>query len=107
MRALSIAAVLAALTLGGCCLSLSGCNAPLATARTDWDGLVPPRDGTPSAPTEKTSGRAKSPGEPPKTAYTGTTSGNSWQDDDARLQLDDTRVKQKLIICEGCAVSHN
>jgi hypothetical protein len=45
--------------------------------------LVPPRDGASSAPTEKASGRAKSQGEPPKTAYTGTTSGNSWQEDDA------------------------
>jgi hypothetical protein len=71
MKALSIAAVLAALTLGGCCLSFSGCEAPLATARSDWDGLVPPRaaDAPSSAPTEKTSGRAKSQGEQSKTAY--------------------------------------
>jgi hypothetical protein len=109
MKVLSIAAVLATLTLGGCCLSFSGCEAPLATARSDWDGLVPPRaeDAPSSAPTEKTSGRANSQGEQSKTAYSGSTTGSSWKDDDARLQMDDARLKQKLIICDGCAVPRN
>jgi hypothetical protein len=109
MKALSIAAALFAMTLSGCCLSFSGCDAPLATARTDWDGLVPPRaeDAPSSTPTEKSWGRAKSQGQQSKNTYTGATVGNSWQDDDGRLQLDDARLKQKLIICDGCAASHN
>jgi hypothetical protein len=71
--------------------------------------LVPPRaeDAPSSAPTEKTSGRANSQGEQSKTAYSGSTTGSSWKDDDARLQMDDARLKQKLIICDGCAVPRN
>jgi hypothetical protein len=106
MKALSVAAVLAALTLGGCCLSFGGCDAPLATARTDWDGLGRPGKEDPPSSAPKTSGRTKSQGEQPKTTYTGSV-GSSWKDDDARLQLDDARLKQKLIICDGCAASRN
>jgi hypothetical protein len=99
MKVLLIATALAALSLGGCCLSLGGCEVPLATARTDWDGLA--------APTEQTSDRAKSQGKQPKDAYTSATLGNSWKDDDAQQQLDDARLKRKLIICDGCAGTHN
>jgi hypothetical protein len=71
--------------------------------------LAPPgaEDAPSSAPTEKTSGRAKSQGEQSKTAYTGNTTGSSWKDDDARLQMDDARLKRKLIICDGCAAPRN
>ena len=105
MKILLIATALAALSLGGCCLSLGGCDVPLATARTDWDGLA--QDAGSSAPTEKTSDRTKSQGKQRKDAYTSATVGNSWKDDDAQLQLDDTRLKKKLIICDGCAATHN
>ena len=107
MKVLLIVTALAALPLGGCCLSLGGCEVPLATAATttDWDGLGQ-RPG-PSAPVDLTSDRTRSKVRQPKDAYTSTTTGNSWQDDDAQLQIDDARVKKKLIICEGCAVAHN
>ncbi|HZV05000.1 MAG TPA: hypothetical protein VE999_07965 [Gemmataceae bacterium] len=107
MKAILIAAALAALPLGGCCLSVGGCEVPLATAATapDWDGLGPAPAS--SAPTDITSDRTRSKGRQPKDAYTSTTTGNSWKDDDAQLQMDDARVKKKLIICDGCAVAHN
>ncbi len=107
MKAILIAGALAALPLGGCCLSPSGCEVPLATAATttDWDGLGQPPGS--SAPTDITSDRTRSQRRQPKDTYTGTTTGNSWQDDDAQLQMDDARVRKKLIICDGCAVPRN
>ena len=99
MRVLLIATALAALSLGGCCLSLGGCEVPLATARTDWDGLV--------APAEKTSDPPKSQSRQPRDAYTSATLGNSWRDDEAQQQLDDARLKRKLIICDSCVGTHN
>ena len=107
MKAILIAAALAALPLGGCCLSLGGCDVPLATATstTNWDGLGQAPGS--SAPTDITSDRTRSQRRQPKDAYTSTTTGNSWQNDDAQLQMDDARVKKKLIICDGCAVAHN
>ncbi|HLG85294.1 MAG TPA: hypothetical protein VKY22_30210 [Bradyrhizobium sp.] len=100
-----IATALAALSLGGCCLSLGGCEVPLATATTNWDGLG--QDPGSPAPTEKTSDRTRSQGRQPKDAYTSATVGSSWKDDDAQLQMDDARVKKKLIICDGCGAAHN
>lgn len=107
MKAILIVAALAALPLGGCCLSLGGCEVPLATAAatTDWDGLGQ-APGT-SAPTNIAPDRTRSQARQPRDAYSSTTTGNSWKDEDAQLQLDDAKVKKKLIICDGCAVAHN
>lgn len=105
MKVLLIATALAALSLGGCCLFLGGCEVPLAAANTNWDGLTP--DAGPSTPSEKTSDRGKSQSKQPKDAYTSATVGNSWKDDDAQLQLDDARLKRKLIICDSCVAAHN
>jgi hypothetical protein len=105
MKILLIATALAALSLGGCCLSPSGCEVPLAAAGTNWDGLG--QNPESSAPTEKTSDRAKSRGKQPKDAYTSATLGNSWQDDEAQQQLDDARLRRKLIICDSCVAAHN
>jgi hypothetical protein len=107
MKALLIATVLAALPLGGCCLSLGGCDVPLAAARTDWDGLLREENPPPSAPTKKISGRMKSQSEQTIDDYAGPPAGGSWKDYEARQKLDDARLKQKLIICDGCAVSRN
>ena len=106
MKVLLIATALAALPLGGCCLSVGGCEVPLATATTttDWDGLG--QAPASSAPIDITSDRTRSQRRQAKDAYTSPSSGN-WQDDDAQQQLDDARVKKKLVICDGCAVSHN
>jgi hypothetical protein len=29
--------------------------------------------------------------------------GDSWEEEDARQQSDDLRLKRKLIMCQGCA----
>ncbi len=106
MKILLIATALAALPLGGCCFSLGGCEVPLATASTatNWDGLMDAPAS--SAPAEKTSDRTRSPRKQPTDAYSSTTVGSSWKDDDAQLQQDDARLKKKLVICDGCA-AHN
>src|SRR6516225_9173076 len=97
------AALLLALSLGGCCLSTSGCIAPQPTALTDWDGLgQPPKEAAaPAAPKQQVNKRAKD--QETKPASNSAKVANSWEDEEARQQADDARLKRKLIICQNCA----
>jgi hypothetical protein len=108
MRSFYAALFLAALPLGGCCLFESGCNAPVAAARADWDGLdQPAQEKAPSvAPRQRISSRVKGQGQQ-TTSQDNLTTGDSWQGEEARQQSDDLRLKRKLIICQGCAVPGN
>jgi hypothetical protein len=96
--------LLATLSLGGCCLSGSGCNAPIEAATTmpNPDGLAqPPAAEPPSpAPKQRVSSRRKSQGNEPSAMYGNSDAGDNVEDDEARL-------RRKLIICQGCAVSGN
>ena len=107
MKVLLIATALAALPLGGCCLSLGGCEVPLSTAATstDWDGLG--QAPGPSAPTVITPDRTRRQARQANDDYTSVTTGNAWKDDQARLEADDARLKKKLVICDGCAGTRN
>lgn len=102
------AAVFFAALLGGCCLSETGCNAPIAAAKTDWDGLDQPAvEEAPSpVPRQRISTRIKGQVEQSK-PHDNLSEGDSWQEEEARQQSDDLRLKRKLIICQGCAVSGN
>jgi hypothetical protein len=102
MKTLCAAVLLATLSLGGCCLSGSGCDAPMAAATTgryDLDGLgQPPAEDPPSqAPKQRVSSR-RGQGDEPRPVYDNINAGDNFDDDDARL-------RRKLIICQGCAVS--
>jgi hypothetical protein len=96
--------LLATLSLGGCCLSGSGCNAPIDTATTipnpDGLGQQPAADSPSPAPKQRVSSRRKSQGDEPSPVYGSSNAGDNFEDDDARL-------RRKLIICQGCAVSGN
>jgi hypothetical protein len=121
MKSLWIAVFLAALPLGGCCLFQSGCNAPIATARTDWEGLDQPAVQEPrsAVPKQRSSSRVKSQAEPSKwqdpksqdsksqdtKSQDNASTEDSWQEEEARQQSDDLRLKRRLIICQGCAMS--
>ena len=103
MKTLYVAFLLATVSLGGCCLSSSGCNmSPIATARPDLDGLgQPPAEDPPSpTPKQRVSSRAKDRSEEPMPVYGNSSDGTDLEDEDARL-------KRKLIICRGCAVPGN
>jgi hypothetical protein len=102
MKTLSAALLLATLSLGGCCLSGSGCNGPMATGRYDLDGLgqPPAEDPPPAAPKQRLSSRTKSHGDEMRSLYDNSDGRDNFEDDDARL-------RRKLIICQGCAVSGN
>ena len=108
MKSLCAVVFLAALPLGGCCLIGTGCNAPVAAARTDGDGLNQPAlEETPSEPPkQRISSRVRSQGQQPKSQDNLATA-DSWQDEQAREQSDDIRLKRKLIICQGCAMPNN
>jgi hypothetical protein len=101
MKARCAALLLVTLSLGGCCLSGSGCNAPMATTTSNWDGLgQPPAEASPPpAPTQRVATRTKGQGEPGR-VHNNSNTGDDFEDDDARL-------KRKLIICQGCAMSGN
>jgi hypothetical protein len=103
MKPLCAALLLATLSLGGCCSFGSGCNMPTATAgRYDLDGLgQPPAEAPPSAaPKQRVSSRAKGQGDEMRSLYDNSNGSDNFEDDEARL-------KRKLIICQGCAVSGN
>jgi hypothetical protein len=108
MRSFCAAVSLAALPLGGCCLVESGCNAPIAAARADWDGLHQPAVEEPpsAAQKQRISSRVRSQGQQTKSPDN-PAMGDSWEEEDARQQSDDLRLKRKLIICQGCAVPGN
>jgi hypothetical protein len=104
MKAHRTALLLVSLSLGGCCLSGTGCNAPpMATTTSNLDGLdQPPAEDPPAqVPKQKrVSSRTKSQGGEPGSVYSDPNMGNEYDDADARL-------RRKLIICQGCAVSGN
>src|SRR5262249_39752898 len=103
MKAHCAALLLVTLSLGGCCLSGSGCNTPpMATTTSNLDGLgQPPTEDRPAPmPKQRVSKRTKGQGDEPGSVYSNPNIGNEFEDDDARL-------KRKLIICQGCAVSGN
>lgn len=106
MKSFCAALFVAALSLGGCCLSGSGCYAPQTASQTSWDGLgqPPEENAAAAAPKPPLSKAAGDRGDQPKPASDGRKKSASWQDDDAQLQSDDASVKRKLIICHGCAV---
>jgi hypothetical protein len=108
MKAHCTVLLLVALSLGGCCLSGSGCDAPLmatapmATTTSNLDGFAPSPAEEPSAPAPKQRGarRSRGQGGEPGSVYSDPNMGNEYDDAEARL-------KRKLIICQGCAVSGN
>jgi len=102
MKTLCAALLLATLSLGGCCLSGSGCNAPMATGRYDLDGLGQPpmEEPPPAAPKQRLSSRTKGQGDEMRPGYDNSNEGDNYGDDDARL-------RRKLIICRGCTGSGN
>jgi hypothetical protein len=58
------------------------------------------------APRQRISSRVKSQSQQTKSQDNLATA-DSWQEEDARQQSDDLRLKRKLIICQGCAVPGN
>ena len=102
MKTLYAAVCLAGLSLGGCCLTVGGCNAPLATATTNWDGLGDPStEDMPQPPKQPVSTRARA-AKPDRL-----NAGGSREADDGQQPSDDDALKRKLIICQGCAVPGN
>ena len=100
MKALCAALLLATMSLGGCCLSGSACNAPMATTNSNPDGLgQPPVMDSPSpAPKQRVSSRVKDQVDEPR----------PYDNSNAGDDFDEARLKRKLIICQGCgAVSGN
>jgi hypothetical protein len=102
MKTICAASLLVALSLGGCCLSGSGCNAPQPTALTNWDDELdqPPEEAAvPAAPKQHVDKRAKA--QKAKSASESANSANSWEEDQ-QAAADDARLKRKLIICQNC-----
>jgi hypothetical protein len=107
MKLHRVAALVVAASLGGCCLSASGCYPPGPVALSDGDGLGPaPARAAAPAPTQRLSRRAQDPGYPPRPASAPPkVAKDQAEDEDAGLDPDDARLERKLIICQGCALS--
>jgi hypothetical protein len=104
MKTICAALLLVALSLGGCCLSSSGCNAPQPTALTNWDDeLDQPPEEAAAARKQHVDKRAKA--QKAKPASDSANSANSWQDEENQRAADDARLKRKLMICQNCAVT--
>jgi len=106
MKTICAALLLVALSLGGCCLSSSGCNAPQPTALTNWDDeldQLPEEAAVPAARKQHVDKRAKA--QKAKSASESANSANSWQDEENQRAADDARLKLKLMICQNCAVT--
>jgi hypothetical protein len=104
----SIACVLTAIALTGCCAFGTGCNAPTAVSPVAWDGLNEPRqEETPKQPPAR---RKK------EVAVTAQTNGDlqafAWpktkgelEQQEAAERADDARLTKKLKICNGCSTA--
>lgn len=104
----SIACVLTAIALSGCCAFGTGCNAPTAVSPVAWDGLNEPlQEETP----KQTPARRKK-----EVAVTAQTRADakefSWPQtkgdlaqQEAAERDDDARLTKKLKICNGCSTA--
>ena len=121
----SILLLAAAATLSNCCLTPSGCSAPVAmtaapisTAPTPvaaapaWDGLGEPSAGDAEAevdvtPPKKHARRKTDAGIDAMSAQSGSgaRANLGWEDQQAADSADDARLRQKLIICKNCAAT--
>jgi hypothetical protein len=113
--------VFGAVALAGCCMSGTGCYAPVAGAPIAWDGLgSPPTDeaadlnpdvaeGTEARPRKKTRpkreiivgplGGVSSAANPKSRAS------EEWAQQEAADQADDIKLKKQLKICSNCMAS--
>jgi hypothetical protein len=93
------------LSLGGCCLSETGCQVATPATGTDWDGLgASPSESEPAAsqarvrlkkaiikgPIEAASGSPKLQNK------------DSWEQQQAIDQAEEARLTRKLMICRNC-----
>ena len=112
----------AALTLSNCCLTPSGCSAPVAMmaapgspaatpAAAAWDGLVEPSAESSEAEVDvtppKKHAKRKEPDVDTMSSQSGSRSRASlgWEDQQAADSADDARLKQKLVICKNCTAT--
>ena len=99
-----------AIALGGCCISGSGCYAPVPGAPIAWDGLgSPPTDvaeASESQPKKKTRPKREiivGPlGDVAAAPNSRSQASESWAQQEAADQADEIRLKNKLRICSNC-----
>jgi hypothetical protein len=93
----SIAFLFAAVALAGCCVSGSGCYAPLPGTPTAWDGLDPAPTGTIARPKNEIviGPLGDVPVEPPKPQ-------EAWAQQEAADRADEAKLKKQLMICRNC-----
>ena len=108
----SVVFLFSAIALGGCCISGNGCYAPVAGAPIAWDGLgSPPTD---VAEVSEDQPKTKKKTRPRREIIVGplgdvaaapnsrSQASESWAQQEAADQADETRLKNKLRICSNC-----
>jgi hypothetical protein len=93
------------LSLGGCCLSGSGCQVAASATGSDWDGLIPP----PSENEAAASGARLRPKKEIMKGPVGAASAgprlqskDRWEQQQALDQAEEARLTRTLMICRNC-----
>src|SRR5260370_33102291 len=107
----SVVFLFSAIALGGCCISGNGCYAPVAGAPIAWDGLgSPPTDvaevSEDQPKTKKTRPRREiivGPlGDVAAAPNSRSQASESWAQQEAPDQADESRLENKLRNCRNC-----
>jgi hypothetical protein len=99
-----MACVFAAFALAGCCVSGTGCYAPVTGSQAQLDGLnEPPHDETPkqTLPRKEETLIAQPKGD--TQAVSKTQAKEEWEQQEPANRAFEARLTKKLKICNGCS----
>jgi hypothetical protein len=97
-----IACAFVAIALSGCCVSGTGCYAPVAGPQAGWDGLdEPQQDDAPPHRKKEIAAAAQSKADAQVVSRPQTK--EEWERQAAADRADEARLTKKLKICNGCS----
>jgi hypothetical protein len=100
-----IACAFVAIALSGCCVSGTGCYAPVAGPQAGWDGLDEPQqdDAPKKPPRRKKEIAAAAQSKADAQVVSRPQTKEEWEKQAAADRADEARLTKKLKICNGCS----
>jgi len=100
-----IACAFVAIALSGCCVSGTGCYAPVAGSQAGWDGLDEPQqdDAPKKSPRRKKEIAATAQSKVDAQAVSRPQTKEEWEQQAAADRADEARLAKRLRICNGCS----
>jgi hypothetical protein len=100
-----IACAFVAIALSGCCVSGTGCYAPVAGPQAGWDGLDEPQqdDAPKRPPLRKKEIAAAAQSKADARVVSRPQTKEEWEQQAAADRADEARLTKKLKICNGCS----